>query len=283
MIYISTGGIKNKNASKFSEELLSYGINEIELSGGLHSESLLDDLLILSTKINFQIHNYFPPPEKPFVLNLGSLDPEVGMRSYDHVVKALEWCSILGSDHYSFHAGFLLDPGVHELGKKIVDRDLYDRDKSKEIFVSRVKNLHEIAKNSDITLMIENNVLSNNNSLEFKSNPLLMCAPEECNEVLNNLPEDIKLLIDVAHLKVSANSLNFNPEKMFHMCENRIGGYHLSDNNGLSDTNQAFNSKSWFWNYLNPLIDYISIEVYSSDFNLLLDQKKLTELKLNIK
>jgi sugar phosphate isomerase/epimerase len=283
MIYISTGGIKNKNASKFSEELVSYGINEIELSGGLHSESLLDDLLILSTKINFQIHNYFPPPEKPFVLNLGSLDPEVGMRSYDHVVKALEWCSILGCDHYSFHAGFLLDPGVHELGKKIVDRDLYDRDKSKEIFVSRVKNLHEIAKNSDITLMIENNVLSNNNSLEFKSNPLLMCAPEECNEVLNNLPEDIKLLIDVAHLKVSANSLNFNPEKMFHMCENRIGGYHLSDNNGLSDTNQAFNSKSWFWNYLNPLIDYISIEVYSSDFNLLLDQKKLTELKLNIK
>jgi len=282
MIYISTGGIKNKNASKFSEELLSYGINEIELSGGLHSESLLDDLLILSTKINFQIHNYFPPPEKPFVLNLGSLDPEVGMRSYDHVVKALEWCSILGSDHYSFHAGFLLDPGVHELGKKIVDRDLYDRDKSKEIFVSRVKNLHEIAKNSDITLMIENNVLSNNNSLEFKSNPLLMCAPEECNEVLNNLPEDIKLLIDVAHLKVSANSLNFNPEKMFHMCENRIGGYHLSDNNGLSDTNQAFNSKSWFWNYLNPLIDYISIEVYSSDFNLLLDQKKLTELNLTI-
>ena len=283
MIYISTGGIKNKNASKFSEELLSYGINEIELSGGLHSESLLDDLLILSTKINFQIHNYFPPPEKPFVLNLGSLDPEVGMKSYNHIVKALEWCSILGCDHYSFHAGFLLDPGVHELGKKIVDRDLYDRDKSKEIFVSRVKNLHEIAKNSDITLMIENNVLSNNNSLEFKSNPLLMCAPEECNEVLNNLPEDIKLLIDVAHLKVSANSLNFNPEKMFHMCENRIGGYHLSDNNGLSDTNQAFNSKSWFWNYLNPLIDYISIEVYSSDFNLLLDQKKLTKLKLNIK
>ena len=143
--------------------------------------------------------------------------------------------------------------------------------------------MHEIAKNSDITLMIENNVLSNNNSLEFKSNPLLMCAPEECNEVLNNLPEDIKLLIDVAHLKVSANSLNFNPEKMFHMCENRIGGYHLSDNNGLSDTNQAFNSKSWFWNYLDPLIDYISIEVYSSDFNLLLDQKKLTKLKLNIK
>jgi len=283
MIYISTGGIKNKTASKFSEELVSYGMNEIELSGGMYSESLLNDLLILSSKINFQIHNYFPPPEKPFVLNLGSLDPNVGMRSYDHVVKALEWCSILGSDHYSFHAGFLLDPGVHELGKKISDRGLYNRDESIEIFISRVKDLNEIAKKSNITLMIENNVLSKNNSLEFNSNPLLMCAPEECNEVLNNFPEDIKLLIDVAHLKVSANSLNFNPEKMFHMCENRIGGYHLSDNNGLSDTNQAFNSKSWFWKHINPSVNYISIEVYSSDLNLLLEQRKLTKLKLNIK
>jgi len=283
MIYISTGGIKNKTAYKFSEELVSYGINEIELSGGVYSESLLDDLLILSSKINFQIHNYFPPPKKPFVLNLGSLDTEVGMRSYEHVVKALEWCSILGSDHYSFHAGFLLDPGVDELGKKITDRGLYNRDESIEIFISRVKDLNEIAKKSNITLMIENNVLSKNNSIEFKNNPLLMCYPEECCEILNYLPENIKLLIDVAHLKVSANSLKFNPEKMFQMCENRIGGYHLSDNNGLSDTNHAFNSKSWFWKYLNPLIDYISIEVYSSDFNLLLDQKKLTELKLNIK
>ena len=283
MIYISTGGIINKTAAQFSEELVSYGIKDIELSGGMYSKSLLDEILILSPKVNFQIHNYFPPPEKPFVLNLGSLDAEVGERSYEHVLKALEWCSKIGSDHYSFHAGFLLDPGVNELGKKIVDRKLYDRDKSKELFVSRVKKLYEIAKNLGITLMIENNVLSKNNSLEFSSNPLLMCAPEECNEVLNNLPEGIKLLIDVAHLKVSANSLNYNPKKMFQMCENRIGGYHLSDNNGLSDTNNPFNSEAWFWKHINPSVNYISIEVYSPDINLLLEQRKLTKLKLNIK
>ena len=119
MIYISTGGVKNKTAFSFSEELASHGIMEIELSGGIYSESLLDDLLNLSSKINFQIHNYFPPPKKPFVLNLGSLDVEVGMKSYEHVKRALEWCSKLGSDHYSFHAGFLCDLKVNELGKKI--------------------------------------------------------------------------------------------------------------------------------------------------------------------
>ena len=283
MIYISTGGVKNKTAFSFSEELASHGIMEIELSGGIYSESLLDDLLNLSSKINFQIHNYFPPPEKPFVLNLGSLNSEIGTKSYEHILRALEWCTKLGSNYYSFHAGFLLDPGVDELGKKITDRDLYNRDESIEIFISRVKDLNEIAKELNITLMIENNVLSKNNSLEFKDNPLLMCYPEECYEILNCLPENIKLLIDVAHLKVSANSLKFNPEDMFKMCEHRIGGYLFSDNNGFSDSNQAFNSKSWFWKYLNPLINYISIEVYSSDLNLLLDQKKLTELKLNIK
>ncbi|MBT4758973.1 MAG: TIM barrel protein [Nitrosomonadales bacterium] len=282
MIYISTGGVKNRTSVQFADELISNGIYDIELSGGKYSENILVELLSLSAKANFQIHNYFPPHEKPFVLNLGSLNPEVGEKSYKHILKALEWCSILGSDYYSFHAGFLLDPRVDELGRKITDRALYDRDKSKDLFISRVKNLYEVASKLDITLMIENNVLSKKNSLEFESNPLLMCTPDECNEVLNSLPENIKLLVDVAHLKVSANSLKFNPNKMFKMCEDRIGGYHLSDNNGLSDTNQAFNSESWFWSYLNPLIDYISIEVYSSDLNLLLDQKKLVQLKLKI-
>ena len=282
MIYISTGGNKNQTAFKFSKELLSHGFKEIELSGGMYSTNLLDDLVNLSSDVNFQIHNYFPPPEKPFVLNLGSLNSEIGIKSYEHILKALEWCTKLGSNYYSFHAGFLLDPGVNELGKKITDRKLYNRDNSIEVFISRIKELNEVAKKLNITLMIENNVLSKNNSLEFKSNPLLMCQPEECKEIFNCLPENIKLLVDVAHLKVSANSLKFNPNKMFKMCDDRIGGYHLSDNNGLSDTNQSFSSESWFWTYLNPSIDYMSIEVYSSDLNLLLDQKKLVQLKLNI-
>ena len=214
---------------------------------------------------------------------MGSLDSDIGARSFKHAANALDWCSKIGSNYYSFHAGFLMDPRAHEIGKAISARTLYNKEQSVEIFISRVIELNKIAEKLNVTLMIENNVLSKRNSDEFENNPLLMCSPEESFEILNELPDNIKLLIDVAHLKVSANSLNFNPKKMFDMCEDRIGGYHLSDNNGLSDTNQAFNSESWFWKHLNPSIKYISVEVYSNDINLLLDQKNLTELKLNLK
>jgi hypothetical protein len=110
MIYISTGGFRGKNAAVVSEGLLRAGIESIELSGCEYSATLIADLQALSPDIRFQIHNYFPPPPEPFVLNLGSLDTVVGQRSVAHVKQALEWCVALGADRYSFHAGFLLDP-----------------------------------------------------------------------------------------------------------------------------------------------------------------------------
>ena len=41
-----------------------------------------------------------------------------------------------------------------------------------------------------------------------------------------------------------------------------IEGYHLSDNDGLKDSNREFTKNSWFYNGLKD-VKYISIEVYS--------------------
>ena len=57
MIYISTGGVKNRTSVQFADELISNGIYDIELSGGKYSENILVELLSLSAKANFQIHN----------------------------------------------------------------------------------------------------------------------------------------------------------------------------------------------------------------------------------
>jgi sugar phosphate isomerase/epimerase len=280
MIYISTGGFRGKTADAVSVELSRAGIKAIELSGGVYSGTLLNDLQALAPNVDFQIHNYFPPAKDPFVLNLGSLDPQVGERSVTHVEQALEWCRALGGDRYSFHAGFLLDPKVDELGKRIPSRSLFDRDKCIEVFVSRVTRLAEISANAGITLMIENNVLSAKNSQEFSANPLLMCDPQECLEVMGSLPGCVMQLIDVAHLKVSANSLNFDPARMFELCGDRIAGFHLSDNNGLEDSNRPFGDDAWFWPYLKPEVDYYSVEVYGCTPDVLLQQANLVRSKL---
>jgi hypothetical protein len=93
MIYISTGGVKNKTALSFSKELISFGVDKIELSGGMYSSNLLTELIALSSQIKFQIHNYFPPHEIPFVFNLASLDSDIGTRSFNHAANTLDWCS----------------------------------------------------------------------------------------------------------------------------------------------------------------------------------------------
>ena len=82
MIYISTGGFAGRTADAVSVELINAGVKSIELSGGVYSETLLSDLQDLTPDVHFQIHNYFPPPADPFVLNLGSLDTQVGERTH---------------------------------------------------------------------------------------------------------------------------------------------------------------------------------------------------------
>ena len=102
-----------------------------------------------------------------------------------------------------------------------------------------------------------------------------MCDSKECLEIMKQTPKNVKFLLDVAHLKVSAHSLKFNPEQMMDECRTYIGGYHLSDNDGLSDTNESFSKNAWFWKYLKSDLDYYSIEVYGQSIN---ELKKLKEI-----
>ena len=280
VIYVSTGGFRDLTADAISAELSGAGITAIELSGGAFAPSLLSDLQVLAPNIRFQIHNYFPPPEEPFVLNLGSLDAQIGARSVAHVEQALQWCVALGADRYSFHAGFLLDPRVDELGQRIPSRVLFDRDECIDVFVSRVTRLAAIAEEAGISLMIENNVLSARNAIEFSANPLLMCDPDECQKIMKMLPDGVMQLIDVAHLKVSANSLKFDATKMFESCDEKIAAYHLSDNDGLEDSNKPFRDDAWFWPHLKPDVGYYSVEVYGRTPDQLLQQVNLARSKL---
>ena len=265
--YISTGGFSKFSADKISEKLISTGINSIELSGGIYSTNVIDNLYELKEKANFQIHNYFPPPKIPFVLNLASQDTEISNLSLEHTYHALDCCMKLNAEYYSFHAGFLCDLSVSELGGKIKKRKLYDREKSIDLFLERVSLISKKAENKGIKIMIENNVLSANSKNEFQGNPLLMCDAEECIKIIRQVPQNVKLLLDVAHLKVSAKSLGFNPVEMMKKCDDCIGGYHLSDNNGLTDTNDSFLEDAWFLKYLKPDLDYYSIEVYDESTN----------------
>jgi sugar phosphate isomerase/epimerase len=263
MIYISTGGFSQNDAFQTSRELISAGCEYIELSAGKYKPDLLESLKKLTKSAHFRVHNYFPPPKKPFVLNLASQDEMTAQSSIDHIIKAIQWSVELDQPVYSFHAGFLMDPKVEELGRKITPRPLYNRRDSLSMFIDRVNKIDEYAQALGVSILIENNVLSANNYKAFKSNPFLMATADECIRVMSNTSDNVRLLIDVAHLKVSSNSLRFDPAAFLVSCHDWICAYHLSDNDGTKDSNSPISCNSWFWPHLRRDLDYYSLEVYN--------------------
>ena len=280
MIYSSTGGVKNKTATNTALEFHKNGINKVELSGGLYSKSFLDDILKLPKALDVQIHNYYPPAREPFVFNLASKDEQISSLSVNHVKKSIELCSKIGSKIYAFHAGFRLDPKVSELGKKINKNFLISRDEALDLFLNRVKFLHKEAEKLNIQLMIENNVISKKNIEHFQEDPLLFTNPNEIKEIMGILPSDIGFLLDVAHLKVSSNSLGFDLDKGHKDLYREISAYHLSENNGLSDQNRPLKETSWFWKDLKKKVKFFTLEIYNTSMEELKLQKTLAEIAI---
>jgi sugar phosphate isomerase/epimerase len=275
MIYLSTGGFTDKTFLETSRLFSNKVVKAFELSAGKYTDSLEDDLLTVCADFNIALHNYFPVPKKPFVFNLASFDNEIITQSMEHAKKAITLSAKYGDQFYSFHAGYLLDPDVSELGKKIASKRLNPREAGLSQFIKHVNELALFAQDYNITLLIENNVLSQKNFESFNCNPLLMTGPDETRQIFNQVSENVKLLIDVAHLKVSANTLGFDAVAYLYDFSNITTAYHISDNNGLEDSNEPFSQDSWFVNHIRKDLTYYSLEIYISDVNELENQYNL--------
>ena len=281
MVFVSTGGYSGRSADEVTDELNQNNIFNVELSGGKYKENLIQELEARKSSNNFRLHNYFPPPETPFVFNLASPDETVATKSLKHVENAIILSARLDNTVFGFHAGFLMDPKPVELGKRIKSRQLYDREDCLNIFLERVNRLSDFAMHEGVELLIENNVISKNNFDEFGVNAFLMATPDECEFVMKNTATNVNMLLDVAHLKVSANSLDFDPAIIFSQCKSWIKGYHLSDNCGKRDSNECVTDDSWFWQYIDNRIDYLTLEIYNVSIDIIKSQLELVKDKLN--
>jgi sugar phosphate isomerase/epimerase len=277
VIYLSTGGWSNSTAFESAERLVDNGMRFIEFSGGKYDPHCTARLCLMAQKCDIQIHNYFPPPADPFVFNLASLVEDVANKSMLHATRAIELASILGLGLYSFHAGFLLDPNVRDLGEEFKVGSVVDREIGLNLFLERVNELSQFASRLGIRLLIENNVLSSTNQKAFDGNPFLMADHHECSFVMRNTPENVSLLLDVAHLNVSSNSLAFSKIEFIEMANEYTFAYHLSDNDGLSDSNEPVTTDSWFWPYIRKDLTYYTLEVYGVSVGELKRQVELTE------
>jgi len=244
MIYVSSSCVKYTKISDSVQELAENGFQNIELSGGTeYYKNFEDDLLELKDKysLNYRCHNYFPPPKKPFVLNLASLNDETFQMSFEHLKKVVSLSSRLGADKFAFHAGFFIDIKLSEIGKKISRSNLFDQYEAVERFCSAYRAIKE--QSEGVSLFIENNVYSRTNAETYgNENPFMMTNFSEYQSLKKKI--DFNLLLDVAHLKVSTKTLGLNWESEFSNMINESNYIHVSDNDGFNDLNSQLAKSS---------------------------------------
>ena len=206
------------------------------------------DRLFLEYQFPKLAHNYFPAPEAPFVLNLASKEEIIRKRSIEHCLQGLDLTKKAGAAYFSAHAGFCLDPKPEELGKKLKQSEEYiDKESHWPLFKASVQEILSYAKQLDLDFYIENNVTARMNLNIHGQNPLFCSEPHEMIRLYNELNNPrFGLLLDTAHLKVSAKTMNFDLVIGVKQVESIVKAIHHSDNDGLLDTNGPLREDYWF-------------------------------------
>ncbi|CCK81695.1 TIM barrel protein [Desulfobacula toluolica] len=265
MIYISSACSKQRLICPAVKELVEQGFRNIELTGGTkYYDGYESDLLELKKKydLNFLVHNYFPPPKDPFILNLASLDTDIYEKSLNHLRKALRLTRLLEGKRFGFHAGFFVDRPVDEIGRKFGKSDLYDKQKALKKFIAGFHLLKDEFK--DIDLYIENNCYSESNYMVYGNNiPFMLLTFQDFNELKKRI--DFTLLLDVGHLMVSAKTFCFDFKREFQDMFEISDYIHISDNNQRHDQNIGLTDESKLFNVLNKYQwenKIITLEIY---------------------
>jgi sugar phosphate isomerase/epimerase len=251
MIFVSSSCLKHSKIAESVKDLADNGFQNIELSGGTqYYIDFEEDLLNLKDEynLNYRCHNYFPPPETPFVLNLASLDDETFQTSFNHLKKSIALSERLGANKFAFHAGFFIDIKLSEIGRRLSKNNLFNEEESIDRFCISFNELKKNAKN--VSLFIENNVFSKTNAETYNGvKPFMMTSFEEYRSLKEKI--DFNLLLDVAHLKVSSKTLGLNWEKEFNSMFKESNYIHISDNDGFHDLNNQLETSSTLYRLLS--------------------------------
>jgi sugar phosphate isomerase/epimerase len=280
--YISTGCFHAKGLGEIIALARKYRF-DLELGSSLPFSSATTELIFKAkSRVTFLLHNYFPPPAIPFVLNLASSEYCTRNKSINLCMEAIGLSANIGVRYYSVHAGFAMEMPLNILGKPLLQGRAYattknDRGKAYKTFVEAIRKLAEFAAKKRVNLLVENNVLATENIADDGTFSMLLADVDEIKCFFNDLRRpEVGLLLDVGHAKVSAKTLQVDPQSYFDELKPFIKCLHLSDNDGLRDRNCYFSPQSWFVPYLKnfkhtPMV----VEVYQSSFTEILAQRSL--------
>ncbi len=195
-------------------------------------------------------HNYFYPPEIPFVLNLSDPDADNRARSLEYVYAMIEFCAEFNIPAFSVHSGFACSMTIHHFSKPISMLPACELAHAYELFAASLEKALARARDNGVALLVENNVLTADNLSDGKNLHLLLSNGREIVSFFERfgLESGLGLLLDLGHLKVSASSLELPFEEEVALVAPFVRQVHIHDNNGVVDQHLPLDDASGLWN-----------------------------------
>jgi sugar phosphate isomerase/epimerase len=254
--YVSTNCFVDRTPPGILAAVRAAGWTRVECSAvrASHSEALDLCRELRAEGVEVLLHNYFPPPDELFVMNLAACDTDVLRKSRAHCELAMRLSAELGATIFAAHAGFGLDVPPALLGDPAgqrrfcaENRNRFSPNEARKIFAESVKLLIEFGKQVGVQFLIENHVAGAELG-ESDAHMLLLClGAEEIQELAREVgEEDFGLLLDAGHLNCTAKTLGFSREDYCRSVSPWVKAFHLSENNGSYDAHRPFGPGAWF-------------------------------------
>ena len=234
-----------KEAIDFCHEISPY---KIEISAPHHFQLVREYRDLLSTYrnngFNFILHNYFPAPRHSFVLNIASNIDSNKQQALKLVKNALNLSQCCGSPIYGIHAGYLANATVGDSnGEFKFDQSSLTYAEALDNAVMFVNKIAPLFEKKGISLLIENLFPS------MKMRHSLFCSIKEISEFMSQVPKSVGLLLDLGHMNISSNIMEFDKSEFIDsyldLFGHRLMELHLSENNGIFDEHLAVRKDSW--------------------------------------
>lgn len=235
-LYVSTtyfgDGSQVQDALRDLEKLK---IKNIEL-GSNHAPSKINELKLRKDK-NYIVHNYFPPDELDFVLNIASTRLQVREKSIAFIKSSIIWCQKRNIKYYTIHPGFFAEV-ISPLGFRGKNRNFdlkFSKDsiKSKkrqkviEEATSVIKHLYDFSGNRT-QLLIENQGSKTSGSFT------LFDSLSELSALKKSVGRNLKFNFNLAHATLSG--INIKNENIFQFIYGNSPFFEVSEIKGIYDS-----------------------------------------------
>jgi sugar phosphate isomerase/epimerase len=248
-LYVSTTFLRDKSSLKEALiECRNQNINSVEL-GSNHCYSDQFEQITGAFDFKYLVHNYFPIPKTPFVLNIASSDTDIYSKSIKHVFNSIDFCAKINAKLYTFHPGFITDPiGANETEKDYNfrwDSSHPNKTKYKVAYDNMLRGINtivEYALKKKVRIAIETEGSFNKNQF------LLLQFPEEYERFFREFDSDsIGINLNIGHLNLASKAFHFNISDFINYIKDYVVAMELSHNNGSEDQHLPLVSGAWYW------------------------------------